>query len=115
LHWVRIVQSLAAGNPRFFLFGFSSTIPKQNLHEINTQLAAAGKSSYTAILGDILDASLMTEIFLTAIAPDDLSRRRLQACPSDGIESHRRGSQQMPSAPGNWPGRRPPSERSACL
>src|SRR2546428_9437570 len=53
-------QSLVAGNPRFLILLDHS---EQNLHEINTHLAAAGKSSYTAILGDILDASLMTEIF----------------------------------------------------
>ncbi len=55
-----LVQSLVAGNPRFLILLDHS---EQNLHEINTQLAAAGKSSYAAILGDILDASLMTEIF----------------------------------------------------
>ncbi len=55
-----LVQSLAAGNPRFLILLDHS---EQNLHEINRQLAAAGKSAYAAILGDILDAPLMTEIF----------------------------------------------------
>ena len=55
-----LVQALAPGNPRFLILLDHS---EQNLHEINMQLAAAGKSSYAAILGDILDASLMTEIF----------------------------------------------------
>lgn len=36
---------------------------EQNLHEIAMQLAAAGTSAYAAILGDILDAELLAEIF----------------------------------------------------
>ena len=36
---------------------------EQNLHELNMQLSAAGRSGFAAILGDILDAPLMTEIF----------------------------------------------------
>jgi FlaA1/EpsC-like NDP-sugar epimerase len=55
-----LAQALAAGNPRFLILLDHS---EQNLHEINMQLAAAGKSSYAAILGDILDVPLMTEIF----------------------------------------------------
>ena len=55
-----LVQSLACSNPRFLILLDHS---EQNLHEINLQLAAAGKSSYTAILGDILDGPLMSEIF----------------------------------------------------
>jgi len=55
-----LVQSLAAGNPRFLILLDHS---EQNLHEINRQLAGAGKSAYAAILGDILDGRLMTEIF----------------------------------------------------
>jgi FlaA1/EpsC-like NDP-sugar epimerase len=55
-----LVQSLAAGNPRFLILLDHS---EQNLHEINRQLAGAGKSAYLAILGDILDGPLMTEIF----------------------------------------------------
>ncbi|HEV1992725.1 MAG TPA: polysaccharide biosynthesis protein [Candidatus Acidoferrum sp.] len=55
-----LVQALASSNPRFLVLLDHS---EQNLHEINLQLAAAGKSSYAAILGDILDGPLMTEIF----------------------------------------------------
>jgi FlaA1/EpsC-like NDP-sugar epimerase len=55
-----LVQALASSNPRFLILLDHS---EQNLHEINLQLLAAGKSSYAAILGDILDGPLMTEIF----------------------------------------------------
>ena len=55
-----LVQALASSNPRFLILLDHS---EQNLYEINLQLAAANKSSYAAILGDILDAPLMTEIF----------------------------------------------------
>ncbi len=55
-----LVQALASSNPRFLILLDHS---EQNLHEINLQLAAAGNSSYAAILGDILDAPLMAEIF----------------------------------------------------
>ena len=55
-----LVQALASSDPRFLVLLDHS---EQNLHEINLQLAALGKSSYAAILGDILDAPLMTEIF----------------------------------------------------
>ncbi len=55
-----LVQALLFTDPRFLILLDRS---EQNLHEINLQLAAPGKSSYAAILGDILDAPLMTEIF----------------------------------------------------
>ena len=55
-----LTLALASSNPRFLVLLDQS---EQNLHEINLQLASAGKSSYVAILGDILDASLMSEIF----------------------------------------------------
>jgi FlaA1/EpsC-like NDP-sugar epimerase len=55
-----LVQSLVCTKSRFLILLDHS---EQNLHEINLQLAAAGKSSYAAILGDILDGPLMTEIF----------------------------------------------------
>jgi len=55
-----LVQALICANSRFLILLDHS---EQNLHEINLQLAALGKSSYAAILGDILDAPLMTEIF----------------------------------------------------
>ena len=55
-----LVQALACSNPRFLILLDHS---EQNLHEINLQLAAAGKSAYVPILGDILDGPLMTEIF----------------------------------------------------
>jgi FlaA1/EpsC-like NDP-sugar epimerase len=55
-----LVQALASSNPRFLILLDHS---EQNLYEINLQLAASAKSSYAAILGDILDAPLMTEIF----------------------------------------------------
>jgi FlaA1/EpsC-like NDP-sugar epimerase len=55
-----LVQSLVSTNPRFLILLDHS---EQNLHEINLQLAAASKSSYAAILGDILDGHLMSEIF----------------------------------------------------
>jgi FlaA1/EpsC-like NDP-sugar epimerase len=55
-----LVQALASSDPRFLILLDHS---ERNLHEINLQLAALGKSSYAAILGDILDAPLMTEVF----------------------------------------------------
>jgi FlaA1/EpsC-like NDP-sugar epimerase len=55
-----LVQSLASSNPRFLILLDHS---EQNLHEINMQLDAAGKFSYAAVLGDVLDAPLLTEIF----------------------------------------------------
>jgi len=55
-----LVHSLVCTSPRFLILLDHS---EQNLHELNLQLAAAGNSSYTAILGDILDGSLMSEIF----------------------------------------------------
>jgi FlaA1/EpsC-like NDP-sugar epimerase len=55
-----LVQTLASSDPRFLILLDHS---EQNLHELNLQLAALGKSSYAAILGDILDAPLMIEIF----------------------------------------------------
>ncbi len=55
-----LVQTLASSDPRFLILLDHS---EQNLHELNLQLAALGKSSYAAILGDILDAPLVTEIF----------------------------------------------------
>ncbi len=55
-----LVQSLACTNPRLLILLDHS---EQNLHEINLQLAAASKSPYIAILGDILDGPLMSEIF----------------------------------------------------
>jgi FlaA1/EpsC-like NDP-sugar epimerase len=55
-----LVQSLVSTNPRFLILLDHS---EQNLQEINLQLAAASKSSYAAILGDILDGPLMSEIF----------------------------------------------------
>ena len=55
-----LTQSLASSSPQFLILLDHS---EQNLHEINMQLAATGRSSYAAILGDILDGPLMTEIF----------------------------------------------------
>jgi FlaA1/EpsC-like NDP-sugar epimerase len=55
-----LVQALASSNPRFLILLDHS---EQNLHEINLQLSAAGKSAYAAILGDILDGPLTAEIF----------------------------------------------------
>jgi FlaA1/EpsC-like NDP-sugar epimerase len=55
-----LAQALASGDPRFLILLDHS---ERNLQEINLHLAALGKSSYAAILGDILDAPLMTEIF----------------------------------------------------
>ena len=55
-----LVQALLFTDPRFLILLDHS---EQNLHELNVQLAALGKSSYAAILGDILDAPLMTEMF----------------------------------------------------
>jgi FlaA1/EpsC-like NDP-sugar epimerase len=55
-----LVQSLVCTGPRFLILLDHS---EQNLHEINLQLAAAGKSSYAAILGDILDGTLISEVF----------------------------------------------------
>jgi FlaA1/EpsC-like NDP-sugar epimerase len=36
---------------------------EQHLYEITMQLAVTGRSDYVAILGDILDAALLAEIF----------------------------------------------------
>jgi FlaA1/EpsC-like NDP-sugar epimerase len=55
-----LVQSLVRTDPGFLILLDHS---EQNLHEINLQLSAAGKSAYIAILGDILDAPLIAEIF----------------------------------------------------
>jgi FlaA1/EpsC-like NDP-sugar epimerase len=55
-----LTQALASSDPRFLILLDHS---EQNLHEINLRLAASGNSSYAAILGDILDAPLMAEIF----------------------------------------------------
>jgi FlaA1/EpsC-like NDP-sugar epimerase len=55
-----LVQSLVCTGPRFLILLDHS---EQNLHEINLQLSAAGKSSYAAILGDILDGTLISEVF----------------------------------------------------
>lgn len=55
-----LVHSLICTNQRFLILLDHS---EQNLHEINLQLAAAGKSAFAAILGDILDRALMSEIF----------------------------------------------------
>jgi len=55
-----LVQSLACTDPRFLILLDHS---EPSLHEINLQLGAGGKSSYAAILGDILDGSLMSEVF----------------------------------------------------
>jgi FlaA1/EpsC-like NDP-sugar epimerase len=55
-----LTQALASSNPGFLILLDHS---EQNLHEINLQLSVAGKPSYAAILGDILDASLLDEIF----------------------------------------------------
>ena len=55
-----LVQSLVCTNPRLLILFDHS---EQNLHEVNLQLAAAGNASYAAILGDILDGSLMSEVF----------------------------------------------------
>lgn len=55
-----LVQSLICTNPRLLILLDHS---EQNLHELNLQLSAAGSTSYVAILGDILDGPLMSEIF----------------------------------------------------
>ncbi len=55
-----LVQALAASNPALLILLDHS---EQNLHEINLHLAASGKFSHAAILGDILDGPLITEIF----------------------------------------------------
>lgn len=55
-----LVQSLVCSNPRFLILLDHS---EQNLYEINLQLAASGNHSYAAILGDILDGPLLSEIF----------------------------------------------------
>jgi len=55
-----LVQSLVCTNPRFLILLDHS---EQNLHELNLQLAASGHHSYAAILGDILDGPLLSEIF----------------------------------------------------
>ncbi len=105
-----LVQSLAAGNSRFLILLDHS---EQNLHEINRQLAAAGKSAYAAILGDILDGPLMTEIFDRYRPQTIYHAAAFKHVPL--MESHpSRRFATMPSAPGNWPGPRPASERGAC-
>jgi FlaA1/EpsC-like NDP-sugar epimerase len=55
-----LTVALALTHPRFLILLDHS---EQNLHEINMRLAAAGLANYAAILGDILDKPLLTEIF----------------------------------------------------
>jgi FlaA1/EpsC-like NDP-sugar epimerase len=55
-----LVEALASSSPRLLILLDHS---EHHLHEIHLQLAASGKSSCAAILGDILDTRLMTEIF----------------------------------------------------
>ena len=55
-----LAQALVSNGANFLILLDHS---EQNLHEINLQFAAAGESAYAAILGDVLDGGLLTEIF----------------------------------------------------
>jgi FlaA1/EpsC-like NDP-sugar epimerase len=55
-----LTEALALTHPRFLILLDHS---EQNLYEISMRLAAAGMANYAAILGDILDERLLTEIF----------------------------------------------------
>ncbi len=55
-----LTHALASSNSHFLILLDHS---EQNLYDIDLQLSAVGKSSYVAVLGDILDAPLMTELF----------------------------------------------------
>jgi FlaA1/EpsC-like NDP-sugar epimerase len=55
-----LTHALASSNSHFLILLDHS---EQNLYDIDLQLSTAGKSSYVAILGDILDARLISEIF----------------------------------------------------
>jgi FlaA1/EpsC-like NDP-sugar epimerase len=55
-----LTHALLSNSARFLILLDHS---EQNLHELNMQLATAGKPGYAAILGDILDGTLLTEIF----------------------------------------------------
>ena len=55
-----LVQALASNGANFLILLDHS---EQNLHEINLQFAALGPSAYVAILGDILDGGLLTDVF----------------------------------------------------
>ena len=55
-----LTEALASAGARFLILLDHS---EQNLYEINMRLAAAGRTAYAAILGDILDRPLLTEIF----------------------------------------------------
>jgi FlaA1/EpsC-like NDP-sugar epimerase len=55
-----LTEALALTHPRFLILLDHS---EQNLYEVSIRLAAAGMANYAAILGDILDKPLLTEIF----------------------------------------------------
>ena len=55
-----LTEALALTHPRFLILLDHS---EQNLYEVSMRLAAAGMANYAAILGDILDKPLLTEIF----------------------------------------------------
>lgn len=55
-----LTQTLASNSAHFLILLDHS---EQNLHEINMRLAVAGRSGHAAILGDILDNGLLTEVF----------------------------------------------------
>jgi FlaA1/EpsC-like NDP-sugar epimerase len=55
-----LTHALASSNSHFLILLDHS---EQNLYDIDLQLSSVGKSSYVAILGDILDAPILTELF----------------------------------------------------
>jgi FlaA1/EpsC-like NDP-sugar epimerase len=55
-----LTRALASKGAHFLILLDHS---EQNLHELNLQLMSAGTSGYAGILGDLLDAALLTEIF----------------------------------------------------
>lgn len=55
-----LVQALALADSKFLVLLDHS---EQNLYEIDRQLSSRGHKAHTAILGDILDESLLNEVF----------------------------------------------------
>jgi FlaA1/EpsC-like NDP-sugar epimerase len=56
-----LVQALASSDSNFLVLLDHS---EQNLYEINQKLAACGHQAHVSILGDLLDGSLLREIFV---------------------------------------------------
>lgn len=55
-----LTEALSRTHPRCLILLDHS---EQNLHEVNMRLIAAGRANHVAILGDVLDGSLLIELF----------------------------------------------------